>query len=65
MSQLTEQNLIDAALAIGNIADSNGHYTAGLAARIDATGKTVFQLTIIELLALDHLQRIQFNGRTS
>lgn len=65
MNQSTEQNLIEAALCIGNIANTNCHYTAGLASRIDSTGKTVQELTIAELVALDELQRKQFNGGQS
>lgn len=61
MSESTEQTLIETALTIGNIADSNSHYTAGFAARIDATGKIIGQLTISELLALDQIHRKEFN----
>ncbi len=51
---LTEElQLIEAAQIIGGIAESNCHFTAGLARRISETGKTVEELTVAELIALD------------
>jgi len=40
-------------MQLGAIAESNCHYTAGLAKRIEETGKAVETLTIAELIALD------------
>ncbi len=51
---LTEElQLIEAAQIIGGIAESNCHYTVGLARRIAETGKSINQLTVAELIALD------------
>jgi len=61
MSSITEHKLIDIAVQIGAIAESNNHYTAALAARINATGKHLEQLTIAEFIALDNQQRAFFN----
>jgi len=60
---MTEHKLIDVTLQIGSIAESNNHYTAALAARIDAAGKPLEQHTIAEFIALDNQQRDFFNKR--
>ncbi|HFD86511.1 MAG TPA: hypothetical protein ENJ35_02420 [Gammaproteobacteria bacterium] len=57
----TRQLLIDAAREIGNICESNCHYTAGLAHRIDEYGKPVSELTVAELLELSRQHTDQFN----
>ena len=61
MSQSTEHKLVEIAQQIGNIANCNVHYTAGLASRIDASGKSIEQLTVAELIELDNLHRKHFN----
>mgnify|MGYP000426773526 CR=1 FL=1 len=61
MSSITEHQLINIAVQIEAIAESNNHYTAALAARINATGKHLEQLTIAEFIALDNQQRAFFN----
>lgn len=53
--------LIDTAQAIGGIAESNCHYTDGLARRIEHTGKAINDLTVGELLALDKAYNDFFN----
>ena len=56
-----ENQLIDASMAIGRIAETNCHYTAGLARRIQETGKPVPELTIAELIQLDKEYSAFFN----
>ena len=50
----TEKELIAACQIVGDIANAAAWYTAGLAARIDATGKHTHQLTVSELVMLTH-----------
>jgi len=52
MSSITEHKLIDIALQIGAIAESNNHHTSTLAASIDSNGTPLNQLTAEELLNL-------------
>jgi hypothetical protein len=46
---------------IGGIAECNGRYTAGLSECIAATGKTIEDLTVRELLDLHHQHSEWFN----
>ena len=48
----THTRLIELCREIGGIAGCNGHYTAGLSRRIEATGKPLEELTLAELVAL-------------
>jgi hypothetical protein len=57
----TEQQLIGACMEIGGIPEANGHFTAGLARRIEATGKSVDELTVGELLRIINEHREWFN----
>jgi len=52
MSTSTENQLISVVMQLGAIAECNCHYTAGLAKRIEETGKAVEALTIAELITL-------------
>ena len=53
--------LVEICQQIGRIAESNCHYTAGLARSIHAGGKSVEQLTIAELLQLNSDYKETFN----
>lgn len=57
----TENEIIDVCAEIGGVAESNCHYTAGLARLIDATGKTVDDLTVRELIQIITSYRDTFN----
>ncbi len=57
----TEQELIEAAQVIGGLFECNGNYQVALARRIDHTGKTVAELTVAELIALDQEEGERFN----
>jgi hypothetical protein len=48
-----ESQLIEVCQEIGLIAESNCHFTAGLALKIEATGKNIVDLTICELMHLN------------
>lgn len=52
MPENTLTELLEASKAIGGIYGSNSHYTEGLARRIEATGKSVMELTVAELMQL-------------
>lgn len=56
------EELIAAAVTIGNIAGCNSQYTEGLARKIEKTGKSVFDLTVAELIAL-HGEHSSFYSR--
>jgi hypothetical protein len=58
----TEEQLVNACIEIGGTTESNGHLTAGLARRIEATGKAVDELTVGELLQIINEYRELFNG---
>jgi hypothetical protein len=57
----TESELIDACQELGGIASSNGHFTAGLARIIEATGKAIPDMTVSELLHLAREYNETFN----
>jgi len=57
----TALDFLYACQEIGGIAESNGHYTAGLTRQIEQTGKAFEQLTIAELLTLHRDYNAQFN----
>lgn len=62
MSEGDINKLVQAAMSIGAIAECNCHYTAGLARKIAATGKTVGDLTVSELMNLDVDYGMEYNG---
>lgn len=51
MSQ-TESDLSDVGYEVGAVAETNPHWLAGLARLVEATGKSVNELTIGELRSL-------------
>ena len=53
--------LIDISTEIGGISRSNGQYTAGLMRRIQETRKNIEDLTVGELLKLNHEHKKWFN----
>ncbi|WP_250655042.1 hypothetical protein [Alkalimarinus coralli] len=53
MSKEDQRKLVEAATTIGAIAECNCHYTEGLARKIAATGKSVGDLTVAELMNID------------
>ena len=57
----TEQELIEVCREIGGIAGSNGHFTDGLARIIEATGKSIQDLSVCELLHLAREYNKTFN----
>ena len=57
----THDRLVELCQEIGGIAGCNGHYTAGLSRRIEATGKPVEELTLVELVALSHEYNVFYN----
>lgn len=57
----TEDDLIDASLALGDIAEAPHWVTAGLAADVEATGRPVAELTVGELMGLAERQRERIN----
>ena len=57
----THTKLIELCQEIGGIAGCNGHYTAGLSRRIEATGKPVEELTLAELVALSREYNAFYN----
>jgi hypothetical protein len=57
----TEEQLVNACIELGSISETNGHFTAGLARRIEAAGKTVDELTVGELLRIINEHREWFN----
>ena len=48
----TEQELFRASQVIGSVGEMNNRATTEIAARIDATGKHPYDLTVRELLAI-------------
>lgn len=48
----TEKELFHASLAIGSVVEMNNRATTEIVARIDATGKSPYDLTVRELLAI-------------
>lgn len=61
----TETDLIRACVEIGMIAEANCHYTAGLAARIEASGSRLENLTVAQLLNIVREHTSRFNERMS
>jgi hypothetical protein len=59
--EATERDLIEACIALGNIAESSGVYTHGLAGLVVAAGKPVAELSIGELLDLNREHGERFN----
>ncbi|MFZ4859232.1 MAG: hypothetical protein ACOYL3_22875 [Desulfuromonadaceae bacterium] len=57
----TEQELISISREIGGIASSNGLFTDGLSCIIEATGRSIPDLTIAELLHLTRSYKQTFN----
>ena len=57
----THTRLIELCREIGGIAGCNGHYTAGLSRRIEATGKPVELFTLGELVTLSREYNLFFN----
>lgn len=58
---LTEKLLIDFCQELGGIAESNCHYTAGLARLIEQQGQAVGNMTVIGLLKLSREYTKTFN----
>jgi len=58
---VTENELIELSQIIGSIADSNSHFTSGLARFIDKIGKPLSEITLAELSTLIKLYRNAFN----
>jgi len=61
----TINDLLSVAEQIGGITDSNGHFTEGLARRIDETGKKLADLTLSELIPLIDQYREFYNRSLS
>jgi len=57
----TQTKLIELCREIGGIAGCNGHFTAGLSKRIEATGKPLEELTLAELVALSREHNASYN----
>jgi len=57
----THTKLIELCQEIGWIAGCNGHYTAGLSRRIEATGKPLENLTLAELVVLSREHNLFYN----
>jgi hypothetical protein len=57
----THTKLIELCREIGGIAGCNGHYTAGLSRRIEATGKPLEELTLAELVNLSREHNAFYN----
>jgi hypothetical protein len=57
----THTKLIELCQEVGGIAGCNGHFTAGLSRRIEATGKPLEELTLGELVALSREYSVYYN----
>jgi hypothetical protein len=57
----TETELIEVCREIGNIATSNGHFTAGLARLLDNGNQDLLAMTVTELLALSREYQEVYN----
>ncbi len=56
-----ELELLEVSQAIGKIADSNCHYTAGLAVKLATLNKPLQALTVGELLVINSEYNAEFN----
>jgi len=56
-----EQQLIEVCQEIGSITYCTCHYTAGLAQVIEATDKSIQDLTVCELLHMTRQHNVTFN----